>query len=65
MSPSESDSTSPATIVPPTERSCERCGRRERWDDDEQTWRGLTPPGTPHCLHEWDITGTYNPLSEE
>ena len=52
-------------IVPPTERSCERCGRRERWDDDKQTWRGLTPSGTPHCLHEWDITGTYNPLSEE
>ncbi len=54
------------TIDPPTERTCERCGREEQWDKDKQTF--VSPegadPGKPHCLHEWDINGRYNPLAE-
>jgi hypothetical protein len=55
-------------IVPPTERECERCGRRDVWDDDDQNWTIATDDdgeklaGGPHCLHEWDINGSYNPL---
>lgn len=53
------------TIVPPTDRTCERCGRTEQWNDDRETWQGVSGAlGRPHCLHEWDITGAYNPLSE-
>jgi len=56
-------------ITPPTERECERCGRRERWDDSRETFvaaeaDGELRQGKPHCLHEWDINGTYNPLQE-
>jgi len=55
------------TIVPPTERECERCGRRDVWDEDAQNWTIATDDGEklagdPHCLHEWDINGSYNPL---
>jgi hypothetical protein len=57
------------TIVPPTERECERCGRRDVWDDDRETWAVATDDdtklaGDPFCLHEWDINGEYNPLTE-
>jgi len=57
-----------ATIVPPTERECERCGRRDVWKDEDSAWRvatvdGEPRPGEPYCLHEWDINGTYNPLT--
>lgn len=56
------------TIDPPTERACERCDREERWDAEKQTFvldsRGEGNPGRPHCLHEWDINGRYNPLAE-
>ena len=57
------------TIVPPSERTCERCGRTEVWDEDEQTFvaarvDGEKRRGKPHCLHEWDINGEYNPLQE-
>ncbi|WP_254274258.1 HEWD family protein [Haloarcula marina] len=56
-------------IVSPRERECERCGRRDVWDDDLQTWRiaddnGEKQSGNPRCLHEWDINGTFNPLAE-
>jgi len=52
-------------IDPPRERECERCGRTERWDEDRETWvGGAERPGEPHCVHVWDITGTYNPLAE-
>lgn len=59
------------TIVkPPRERECERCGRRDVWDDDRGAWtiateEGERVTGTPHCLHEWDINGAYNPLDGE
>jgi hypothetical protein len=52
------------TIHPPTDRTCERCEREEVWDEDRETW--VSPPdgdeGIPHCLHEWDINGTYSPV---
>jgi hypothetical protein len=56
-------------FVPPTERVCERCGRRDVWNGDVETWvvaeeDGQNPVGTPHCLHEWDINGNYVPLEE-
>jgi len=57
-----------ATIDPPRERECDRCGRQEVWDDDRGTWvapRGDgTVSGKPHCVHEWDITGSYHPLAD-
>jgi len=56
-------------VVPPTERTCLRCGRTEVWDDSRQTWTARTGEtverGTPHCVHEWDITGNYIPLAED
>ncbi|SFC33337.1 hypothetical protein SAMN05444422_10753 [Halobiforma haloterrestris] len=53
----------------PTARVCERCGRAERWDDDLEAWQldrddGEKLIGNPHCLHEWDINGTFNPVAE-
>lgn len=55
-------------VVPPGERRCERCGRHEVWDDGPGSWvladDGDADPGTPHCLHDWNINGTYNPISE-
>jgi len=58
-----------AEVIPPSERVCERCGRHDEWDDDAGTWRIVTEDsekqvGNPHCLHEWDINGSYNPLEE-
>lgn len=58
-----------ASIIPPERRACERCGRVDEWDDEKETWvaavaGGSKQRGRPHCLHEWDITGTYNPLSQ-
>jgi hypothetical protein len=54
-------------IIVPTERECERCGRRDVWDDATDTWSiaridGEKRAGNPHCLHEWDINGTFNPV---
>ncbi len=54
-------------ITSPRERECERCGRRDVWDDEEITWRIAVVDdekrsGNPHCLHEWDINGTFNPV---
>jgi hypothetical protein len=56
-----------AELEPPRERACERCGRRERWDEQSGTWVAAgpdSPSGTPHCVHEWDITANYNPFDE-
>jgi hypothetical protein len=53
------------TIEPPRKRQCERCGRVETWDEESGTWVGAggdAERGDPHCVHEWDITGSYNPL---
>lgn len=59
-----------AELVPPTERECERCGRRDVWDATSETWvaaedDGERLTGDPHCVHEWDITGNYNPFGGE
>ncbi|MFC4405674.1 HEWD family protein [Haloarchaeobius iranensis] len=49
----------------PTARTCELCGRRERWDDDVESWRVADgAAGEPFCIHEWDINGTFNPVAE-
>jgi len=58
-----------ATIDPPSERECELCGRRDVWDEAEGNWTievvdGERRSGNPHCLHEWDINGQYNPIDE-
>jgi len=58
-----------AEVIPPTERVCERCGRHDRWDAESGTWVIVTEDdgkavGNPHCLHEWDINGDYNPFEE-
>ncbi|WP_302080887.1 HEWD family protein [Salinibaculum rarum] len=56
-------------VVPPEERVCERCGRMDVWSEREQKWvvaesDGEPQHGQPHCLHEWDINGAYNPFSK-
>ncbi len=52
------------TITPPQKRQCELCGRKERWDEDADGWRIADKPGNVYCIHEWDINGTFTPLSE-
>lgn len=58
------------SIVPPRERICERCGRRDIWDDESENWvidqvDGQRQVGNPNCIHEWDINGSYNPITGE
>jgi len=58
------------TIVPPKERTCIRCNRKAVWDEEQETWvaavvDGERRAGRPHCLHEWNISGNYNPVSED
>lgn len=52
------------TLSPPTERTCELCGRVERWDEDVEGWRIDEEPGEIYCIHDWDINGTYAPFEE-
>lgn len=59
-----------AEVRPPEERVCERCGRHDVWDDDRGAWTiaeedGDRQSGDPHCLHDWDINGNYNPFTGE
>jgi len=59
-----------ATIVPPTRRECERCGRVDVWDDEQMNWviseaDSEKRVGNPQCLHEWDINGDYNPFDPD
>lgn len=53
-----------ATIVPPTERACELCGRHDRWDTRSENWV-IDEYGSDVCIHEWDINGSYNPVSKD
>jgi hypothetical protein len=53
-----------ATIVPPRERACERCGRQDVWDETTENWVIEDAIGNPFCLHDWDINGSYNPVEE-
>jgi len=51
----------------PSVRECERCGRKEEWDEDDETWRiatleGDRRVGDPYCIHEWDINGKFAPF---
>jgi hypothetical protein len=53
----------------PQERTCERCGRRERWDEESFSWRVVRDDGDPragsvYCVHEWDIDGTFAPFAD-
>lgn len=52
-----------ATIRRPTERRCELCDREEVWDEDSAVWR-VAEPGNAHCIHEWDINGSFLPIEE-
>lgn len=50
----------------PQQRECERCERREVWDADDDCWRTAAEnderlTGNLHCIHEWDIDGTFRP----
>ena len=55
-------------IVTPEERTCERCGRQDVWDEETGSWQivrdedGTVVAGRPDCIHEWDITGSFNPI---
>lgn len=56
-----------AALDPPDARTCERCGREEVWSDERTTWVAADPDdedalGRPHCVHDWDVTGTYTPV---
>ena len=53
------------SIDPPTERTCERCGREDRWDDEAETWVVESEQGSATCIHEWDINGEYNPVQSD
>lgn len=51
----------------PRQRGCERCERREVWNERNDGWRidgedGDRKVGNPHCIHEWDIDGTFSPF---
>jgi len=53
----------------PEDRTCERCGREETWDEADRVWRivredGERVVGDPYCIHEWDITGEFTPIEE-
>ncbi|MFB6176720.1 MAG: HEWD family protein [Halobaculum sp.] len=50
------------SIRQPSERLCERCGRREEWNDADETWRVDGDSGTAYCIHEWDINGSFLPV---
>jgi len=54
----------------PDRRECLRCGRTERWDPDDGTWTVATVDGERtvggvHCIHEWDVTGSFEPVEED
>jgi hypothetical protein len=52
-------------IVPPRRRACECCGREDIWNDEAEGWLiASESPGSPQCIHEWDINGRYNPFGE-
>jgi predicted ABC-type ATPase len=53
----------------PTDRACERCGRREIWDTTAESWRIVVEDGERHagntyCIHEWDINGRFAPFED-
>lgn len=52
-------------IRAPEERTCTECGRSERWDDDVENWRVEGDAvGDVYCVHDWDVTGSFNPVEQ-
>lgn len=52
-----------AQIRTPTERTCQDCGREEHWSESRGNWRVTDGAvGNVHCIHAWDITGTFTPI---
>ena len=54
-------------LTPPTKRECDRCGRRDVWDEETANWTiavedGELKEGNSFCIHEWDVNGSYNPF---
>ena len=47
----------------PNERTCQNCGRQEAWDSEEENWVVDGDVGAVYCLHSWDITGEFSPVS--
>jgi len=50
----------------PTERTCERCGREERFDETTGSWvvADGDAVGGVYCIHEWDINGSFVPFED-
>lgn len=54
-----------AQIRTPSERTCQDCGREEYWDDEVDNWRVSDDHvGNVHCIHSWDITGSFTPVEK-
>ena len=52
-------------IRTPSERTCQDCGREEYWDETVENWRVRDEKlGNLHCIHSWDITGTFTPIEK-
>lgn len=57
------------TLRKPRERTCELCGRQEKWGDEADAWQVVREDGEPvvgdlYCIHEWDINGDFVPVEE-
>lgn len=55
-----------SSIRTPSKRVCEVCGRTEEWNPTKESWvittvDGQSVVGDPHCIHEWDINGSFSP----
>lgn len=52
-------------IRTPSERTCQDCGREEHWDEELENWRVTDDQiGDVHCIHSWDITGSFTPVEK-
>ena len=52
-------------IRTPESRTCLDCGREEVWDEAEENWRVAGDcVGEVYCIHDWDITGKFTPISK-
>ncbi|MFB6104322.1 MAG: HEWD family protein [Halobacteriaceae archaeon] len=51
-----------AAVCAPERRTCQRCGREERYDRTEGGWHTAEDRvGSVYCVHVWDITGAFAP----
>lgn len=54
------------TLRRPKQRTCERCGRVEQWNDRTESWEiSDDATGSIYCIHEWDINGQFVPYDRE